>query len=140
MNIFVDTSAFYALADTSDTYHESAKAYYSAALKEQRFFTSSFVLVETWLLIRNRLGYHVAQRFFETIRRGIVTLVDVSVPDLDRAWAILNEYADQEFSIVDAVSFTVMERLGISTAFVFDAHFRAYRFGKQREAGIAIVP
>jgi len=60
MNIFVDTGAFYALADTSDTHHYSASEYYTLAIKEHQLFTSSFVLIETWLLIRNKLGYDAA--------------------------------------------------------------------------------
>jgi predicted nucleic acid-binding protein len=140
MNIFVDTGAFYALADTTDRYHDSARAYYAEAMRPHQFFTSSFVLVETWLLIRNKLGYSAAQKFFEGIRKGIVTVVDVSGSDLDKAGDILSEYADQEFSLVDAVSFTVMERLGISTAFSFDSHYSVYRYGAKKKRKISVVP
>jgi predicted nucleic acid-binding protein len=139
MNIFVDTGAFYALADTSDMHHASASAYYAQATERDRFFTTSFVLVETWLLIRNKLGYASAQKFLGGIRKGIVVLADVTTADLDQAWQILSSYSDQEFSIVDATSFAVMERLGISIAFCFDAHFRVYRYGAKREP-IAVVP
>ncbi len=69
-----------------------------------------------------------------------MTPVDVSVADLNRAWLILNEYADQEFSLVDAVSFAVMERLGIPTAFSFDAHFRVFRYGPKKELTLTVVP
>jgi len=138
MNIFVDTGAFYALADTSDARHDSAKNFYTAAIREHRFFTTNFALVETWLLIRNKLGYNAAQKFFDRIRKGIVGVMDVPASDLEKAWMILTEYADQEFSLVDAASFAVIERLRISTAFSFDAHFRMYRFGKG--TGIALVP
>ena len=137
MNIFVDTGAFYALADASDTRHDSAKIFYAAAIREHRFFTTNFVLVESWLLIRNKLGYPTAQKFFDGIRRGIVKIVDVSSSDLDQAWQILFDYGDQEFSLVDAASFAVMERLGTSTAFSFDAHFRVYRREKK---SFALVP
>lgn len=138
MNIFVDTGAFYALADTSDAHHDAAKDYYNAAHGEHRFFTTSFVLVETCLLIRNKLGYRTAQKFLETFRKGVIARIDVSASDLDRAWKILNEYADQEFSLVDAVSFAAMERLEIQTAFCFDAHFRVYRLAHKKE--IRVLP
>jgi hypothetical protein len=45
---------------------------------------------------------------------------------------ILRQYADQEFSLVDAVSFAVMRERGISTAFAFDRHFVT--------AGFVVVP
>lgn len=140
MNIFVDTGAFYALADSTDTHHPSASAFYASAQKENRFFTSMFVFVESWLLIRNRLGYGAAQSYSRAIRKGIVGLVDVSLPDLDLALSIQNDFADQEFSVVDAVSFAVMERLGISAAFSFDTHFRVYRHGPNKGFGITVLP
>lgn len=43
----------------------------------------------------------------------------------DEEWAkeILFRYEDRNFSFADAVSFVVMERLGIQYAFTFDHHF-----------------
>jgi predicted nucleic acid-binding protein len=140
MNTFIDTGAFYALADRSDSYHSAASKYYADALTDNRFFTTSFALVESWLLIRNKLGYDAAQNFLGAIRKGIVTITDVSAADLDKAWTILNTYADQEFSLVDAVSFAVMERLKVTNAFAFDEHFRLYRFGARKELLFTLVP
>ena len=36
------------------------------------------------------------------------------------------QYQDKDFPLVDAISFSVMERLGISVAFAFDQHFTQY--------------
>jgi predicted nucleic acid-binding protein len=38
------------------------------------------------------------------------------------------QYGDKDFSFTDAISFGVMERLGIHVAFTFDRHFRQYGF------------
>lgn len=46
--------------------------------------------------------------------------------DEDRAWQILQQYDDKEFSLTDGASFAVMKRLGISTAFAFDEDFTQY--------------
>jgi len=138
MNIFIDTGAFYALADTSDAHHNAAKDFYITALEEHRFFTTTFVLVETWLLVRNKLGYRAAQKFLETIRKGVISLLEVLPSDLENAWTILAEYADQQFSLVDATSFIVMDRLQMQTAFCFDAHFRVYRLDGKKE--IHVLP
>jgi len=43
---------------------------------------------------------------------------------LDAAgWALLEQYDDKEWSLVDAASFVVMRQLGIIEAFTTDQHF-----------------
>ena len=140
MTIYVDTGAFYALSDATDTYHRRAGEYTRRTERQNRFVTSSYVIVEAWLLIRNKLGYHIAMDFLERVRGGGAQIEQVTVSDLDKAAKILATYSDQQFSLVDAVSFVVMERLNISHAFSFDVHFRIYRFGAKNERGFTIVP
>ena len=38
------------------------------------------------------------------------------------------KYQDKDFSLTDAISFAVMERLQITQAFTFDRHFAQYGF------------
>ena len=45
-----------------------------------------------------------------------------------QAEAILRQFADQDFSYVDAVSFAVMQQREISEAFAFDHHFTTAGF------------
>ena len=63
----------------------------------------------------------------------------VSLADLDAAWAIGQDYLDQDFSIVDRTSFAVMERLGITRVASFDHHFAIYRYGPKRDRAFQIV-
>lgn len=139
MNVFVDTSAFYALADESDRNHRRAKAAYGKLTRE-RLVTTDHVLVECWFLIGSRLGRDAAIEFWDALRSGIVRVVEVTASDLDRAHAIIEQFPDQTLSLVDATSLAVMEREEIETAFAFDAHFRVYRFGKTNERRFSIVP
>ena len=60
--------------------------------------------------------------------------------DLENARKIVAEYKDQNFSLVDAVTFAVMERLGITKAFTFDIHFRIYRFGEEKSKRFEVIP
>ncbi len=139
MKTFVDTSAFYALADESDRNHLQAKAFYQA-LGDARLVTTDHILVECWFLIGNRLGRAAAIRFWDGLRSGIVDMLAVTLPDLNCAREIFERFPDQDFSLVDNTSFAVMEREGINRVFTFDSHFRIYRFGERNERYFDVVP
>jgi len=136
LTLFVDSSAFYAAADAGDSSHARATAVLSAG---ERLITSDHVLIESWLLIRHRLGRTAAERFWAAIRGGAAALEPVGTADLEVAWSIGQAYLDQDFSIVDRTSFAVMERLGVLRAASFDADFAVYRFGPRRERAFEIL-
>jgi predicted nucleic acid-binding protein len=50
----------------------------------------------------------------------------VTPADVRRAKAIIYQYTDKDFSLTDAISFAVMERLDIHLAFTFDRDFAQY--------------
>lgn len=127
MNIFVDTGAFFAMANRRDKHHAQAKDYFLSNFESSKFITSNFVFVESWMLIHHKLGAPSSRKFWESIRSHVVTLLDVTMQDLELAWAINGQYSDQDFSIVDCTSFAMMERLDIEKAFTFDHHFLVYR-------------
>jgi uncharacterized protein len=127
---FVDTSAFYAAADSGDRSHIRATEVLGAA---NSLITSDHVLVESWILIRARGGRTAAERFWEGVRGGLAAVETVLPGDLDAAWRIGEAFPDQDFSIVDRTSFALMERLGITSAASFDDDFSIYRFGPRRQ-------
>ncbi|MBA3875654.1 MAG: hypothetical protein C0498_01735 [Anaerolinea sp.] len=135
MTLFVDSSAFYAAADVGDASHGRATRLLSSG---ESLVTSDHVLVESWLLIRHRLGRSAAERFWAAIRGGAAALEPVGSADLESAWIIGQAFADQDLSIVDRTSFAVMERLGVLRAATFDADFAVYRFGSRRERAFEI--
>jgi len=94
--------------------------------------TTDHVLIETWLLIAGRGNHALGERFWRNVRGGLAAVEVVLRADLDNAWRIGEEFADQDFSIVDRTSFAVMERLGITRVASFDSHFAVYRYGPQR--------
>lgn len=138
--VLVDTSALYALADASDAYHQPAKTYYTRSYPEVEFVTTDYILVETWILIRYRMGRNHAMTFWEGLRSGIVPVLAIQHADLERAFQIARDYRDQDFSIVDCTTFAFMERCGIKAAFSFDAHFNFYRYGRGRKSSFQKVP
>lgn len=138
--LFVDTGAFYALADRSDRHHHAARAAWLEAAESDELLTTDHVVVESWLLVRARLGRPAAIRWWDALRRGPVTVIGVSSRDFERAREIVAHWQDQDFSLVDSTSFAVLERLGIDRAFAFDHHFRLIRLGERRERALTLVP
>jgi len=62
----------------------------------------------------------------ENLESGLATVVRVTKRDETRAVALLRAQADKSYSLCDALSFIVMERLRITDAIAFDRHFRQY--------------
>lgn len=126
-SVFLDTSGFYAALNRKDAAHREARRLFSQAREERwSLFTTNFVVAETHALILIRRGRSHAWRFLQSIYAGSINVVRVEEQDERRARSILERYADKDFSYCDAISFAVMERLGISEVVSFDAHFRQY--------------
>ena len=136
MSLFVDTSAWYAAADSGDRSNARARVVLSTG---ERLVTTDHVLVETWMLVRHRLGKKAAERFWEGLRGGAAAIEVVSPGDLEAAWVIGERFPDQDFSIVDRTSFAVMERLGIHRAASFDDDFLVFRYGRDRRGTFEVV-
>src|SRR4051812_2391386 len=128
--VFVDTSGFYALLDRRDGQHAQARdRFRQLALARSQMVLTNFIRAETHGLVLNRLGHHLAARFLEQIAIAPDTiLLRVTEADEARALELVARYTDKDFSIVDATSFVVMERLGLTHALSFDAHFSQFGF------------
>lgn len=136
MNMFVDSSAFYASVDKGDTFHTRARRSLGA---DDRLVTTDHVLAETWSLIHHRLGWGVAEGFWAGIRSGIARVELVGPADMEVAWSIGESFGDQDFSLVDRTSFAVMRRLGVHRVASFDSDFAIYRFGPRRERAFEVI-
>ena len=125
--IFVDSSAFLALLDRRDEFHARAVAIFNA-LVDQRFrqFTTNVVVIESHALILSVMGIAAAAAFLRDLPQSYTAVVRVRAQDEERAQQLIFRYADKDFSLTDAISFTVMGRLAITRAFTFDRHFAQY--------------
>ena len=132
--LFVDTGAWFALADVSDQYHTQAIDIYPKVLKDfDSLITTNLVVAETYVLIRRNIGHQAAMIFLENVA-GSPRIVKIYSDNIleETAEDVLRKYHDHDFSFTDAVSFAVMKQLGIDEAFAFDRHFVA--------AGFVVVP
>jgi len=123
--LFVDTGAWFALADKSDQFHRKAVDIYPKLLRNYSHLrTTNLVIAETYTLIRRTLGHQAATTFLENIAASprVIKVYSDSVLE-EKAEDILRKYQDQDFSYTDAVSFAVMKQYVIQEAFSFDQHF-----------------
>jgi uncharacterized protein len=124
-DIFVDSSAWIALADRGDSRHKEAAAAYPSVLKDFRtLVTSNLVIAETYVILLKEMGHGVAVDFLERINASPRILKIWSNESIEtEAERMLAKYSDQDFSYADAVSFALMKRLKVKNAFSFDKHF-----------------
>ena len=122
--VFVDTGAWYALADRSDQHHARAVKKYPGLLKQYpHLTTTNLVVAETYILIRRALGHQSAISFLNNLSLSPRITKIYSDATLEfKAEKILAKYQDQDFSYTDAVSFAAMRELKIGKAFAFDSH------------------
>lgn len=127
--VFVDTSAFFALTDRRSSDFKGAQEIERRLVQTRAvLFTTNFVVAETHALLVNRLNRWVALAFLESIEQAGISLVRVDIADEHRAREIIIQYDDKDFTLTDATSFAVMERLRIIRAFTLDQHFAQYGF------------
>lgn len=123
---FSDTGFFYAVADFRDRWHSECTIVFEN-LKKQRWhlITTLLVIAEIHALVLQRMGQATALNVVKTILES-VEIVPIEPSDIVKALGILERYADKDFSLTDAISFAVMERLGIKVALAVDKHFVEY--------------
>lgn len=128
MSTFVDTSALLPLLNSADPLCPAADDTWQSLLDaEQGIVCSSYVLVETWALLQNRLGLQAVRLLNEDICPAL-GVVWVTQEIHDAAVAAVLAANRRQLSLVDCVSFEVMRRLGIRPVFAFDPHFAEYGF------------
>lgn len=127
MNVFVDTSAWYALLNRRDDFHGAAARILRRLRNESaRLVTTNYIVVETTALVAARLGRAAARRWLvDLLPVAEVLWVDRGVHEAAVA-AFLE--AGGDVSLVDLVSFEVMRRMGLQWAFAFDEDYSRHGF------------
>lgn len=128
MNIFADTSGLFALLVKNDYMYVRARENFKYfAENNVQLVTSSFVLLETTALLQSRIGLAPVNDFNIKI---LPLLQIVWVDDKWYAKAVQRLLAqnNRDISLVDYLSFEIMEALQIECAFAFDKHFEENGF------------
>ncbi len=133
--IFVDTSAWLALADRHDRNHAEAREFGRRLARGEfgRQVTTNYIMVETVTLARRRLGLETAMRLARTVAAsGQVTTCWIEPVHHTEAMDLMGRHPDKLWSVADCTSFVVMRALAISSAFTFDRDFA--------QAGFTVLP
>lgn len=128
MSIFVDTSALYAFLVSTEASHERVVGALGAALEEGRtLVTSSYVIVETTALLQHRIGLQ-AVRDLQSRLVPLLSSVWVDRALHERAVRRLLREDRRTLSLVDCVSFEVMDAEGVLEALTLDRQFEQAGF------------
>ena len=126
--VFIDTSAFYALMDRSDSYHQSASKLWAHFLDNgYSLKTSNYVTVETLALLQNRLGFEAADLWSRDVL-GVVETIWIDEARHKLAFEIWFSLGRRKLSLVDCASFVMMRHDKMEKVFGFDKHFTEHGF------------
>jgi hypothetical protein len=124
--LFLDTSGWFAAMSGREAAHTRTRLAYREHLSGGgTLVTTVMVVAEMHVLLLKLGGPAVAIRFLD----GVTADLAHEVVDVDRDLRLaaterwLRRFADQEFSLTDAVSFEVMRRRKLRRALALDQHF-----------------
>ena len=128
MIVFADTSALFALLVSDDFMHIRAKKIFAYfAENGVQLVSSSYVLLETLALLQRRIGLNAVNDF----NLRILPLLNVIWVDFDWHSRVMQRLVNQnqrDVSLVDCLSFEIMQAQGIVEAYTFDKHFEENGF------------
>lgn len=135
--VFVDTSAFAALADRDDDNHARAVAF-NRGVTGLTLYTTNYVLDELYTLLLLHVGYPKTVQFKaqldRLIAKQLLNIVWISEDLALETWKIFEQFnIDKQWSFTDCTSYVVMKHRGITEAFTFDHHFSQMGFIRRPE-------
>ena len=123
--VFVDTVAWIALLDESDSLHKKAgEVLEQLSYNNSQLVTTEFILLELGDGFSAAGNREKALKFIEQLRGlEILRILPATQELLSQGWELYTKRLDKNWQVTDCISFTVMKAEGISTAFTADRHF-----------------
>ena len=125
----MDSGGFFALLDRSDEAHDDVVRVFEKANAEKwHLVTTNTAVVETYALLVNRThqGRTSGIAFSDHLERTRMRIERATEADERNAIGLVRAQTDKSYSLCDAQSFVVMERLKINDAIAADDDFRQY--------------
>jgi len=132
--VFLDTGYVLALELASDQSHRPVTDHWRGLGDGlPSLVTTSYVFDEI-VTFFNRRGHHekAVEIGNNLLQSATVEMIHVDEELFQLGWRYLVRHQDKRYSLTDCLSFIVMNRLGITTAFTVDRHFE--------QAGFQIEP
>jgi len=132
-HIFVDTSAWDALADKADKNHAKALQFRDEIAGECKLVTSNYILDKLHTLLLMNVGYQPTIDYKEKldilIAEHVLDVIWIDHELAKRGWDVFEQYnVDKQWSFTDCMSYVVMKESGITEVFAFDHHFEQMGF------------
>jgi uncharacterized protein len=135
--VFVDASAWIAIVNRKDRNRREAVRIFQRLLRSSTgLVTSNWTAYEALTIVKSRLGFSQAERFWERMKsRAVVELVAVDEHIEREALELFWRYRDKTWGVVDCTSLVVMDAVGCRHVFAFDTHFTE----ASRQFGFTVV-
>ena len=117
---YVDTSAFIAFLDRSDSYHRVFARLFS---DPPELITSPLVIAEGHAWFLKRYDSYRAIQFLNFIEElTVLSIIPLGNEELSSGVQLLRKFTDQELTLADALGLFVMEQQKIETCWSIDRH------------------
>jgi len=123
--VFVDTSALYALIDKRDAAYAAVRDTVGPLVRSGRkLVVTDYVVAETVNLANARGGSIVGRRVLDLVEQSAgIRLEWLGIARFELSKAFFRRHADHHYSFTDCTSFVIMRELRISEALTTDRHF-----------------
>lgn len=121
--VFFDTGAFVSLRNKKDQHHDVALSCL-ATIQDNKYpaFSSNLTVIETHKRLLFDIGEHSALYFIQEVLTSGINILIMTEEDELEGRRIVEKFKGQNFTLYDAINFSIMKRNGISKAFGFDKH------------------
>lgn len=130
--LFVDTSGWLAIVNSGDAlYAVASKIYRQRFVAGWHFTTHSGVMLEVGNSMSAVRSRKLAVQLKETLGTSArMNVVPVTEELYEAGWQFYAARPDKDWSIVDCISFVLMQERGLTEAFTADHHFEQAGFIK----------
>lgn len=120
--VLADTGPLYAAVDPDDQYHAQAQEQLQSLAKQGLSVVLAYpILLESYTLIRYRLGSASALAWLDDVREGSAW-INPSPQDYREAMALVERFPDQPITLFDASLAVVAARVSLPV-WTYDHHF-----------------